>query len=219
MLNKSWSLKTTYVSQDSSLFLGSDESGKSLASSVLAFSRCLKKIHPPPTNPTLNNHLFNLPCKLMLLQDLLSYGSLCNVDYFVKAAKHYKCSVQKICIEWGKAHLEIISEFKHCRDLALAMLLYKYPRTIEQLFSGTKDRETVIVYLLQQDVAWARISVVPEWNLAIAFLKAALQHNLITSGTFERLRDAQSSEQGSSGMVTAMQSAERMLDEVGYYLL
>ena len=205
---------------------GSEDGKKALASSVVSFVRYLEKIHPPASSPTLNNHLFNLPCKLLLHLDILHHGSLCSATYFTKTAQHYRCSLQKVCIEWGKAHLQVMNENKctkpatildekkkSCRELVLAMFLYKYPRVVAELFPSTKQSEVVITHLLQQDVCWATVCSTPEWNIALPFLQAALRHNLITNATFEKLKESKSSEHTSSEIVNALHNAERTLEE------
>ena len=174
----------------------------------------LEGIQSKPSKPPQHGTLFHLPCKQLVYHDILYHGSLCTAGYFSITARHYRCTLQKVCVEWGKAHLQVIHENKACRELVLAMLLYKFPRVLSTLFPSTKQSETVIVHLLQQDVLWATICSTPDWNIAPPFLQAALRHNLISTATFESLKEGRSSEQMSCGVVNTLQNAERTLEEV-----
>ena len=210
---------SNHVFHDDNLWMpvpGSDEGKKALASSLVSFVKHLDEIHCSPTEAAKLTSIFNLPCKQLVYHDILQHGSLCNTAYFPIAARHYRCTLQKVCIEWGKAHLQIINENKVCRELVLAMLLYKYPRVLSELFSSTKQSETVIVHLLQQDVLWATVCSTPDWSIALPFLQSALRYNLISTTTFEMLKESRSSEQMSSGVVNTLQNAERTLEEVGW---
>ena len=102
---------------------------------------------------------------------------------------------------------------KSCRELVLAMFLYKYPRVIAELFPSTKQSEIIIIHLLQQDVYWSTVCSTSEWNIAVPFLQAALRNNLISSTTFEKLKESKSSEHTTSEIVNVLHNAERTLEE------
>eukprot|EP00116_Pleurobrachia_bachei_P019121 sb/3479383/ len=191
----------------------SDTGKKTLAGCVISLVRSLESIGGSSEKQTLRHHVFNLPCRQLLYQDILQQGRICTTEFINKIAFHYRCSVEQVCLELGKSHLTLMASDSACREPILALLLYKYPTLLSDTLPSSKSCRDVVTQLIQEEPLWNKVasSGGADWNISLPFLQAVLTHKIITTDVFESLKTSLPTE--GTGICGVFDRASQLLTE------